>query len=286
MTRPWWIVPVAVAISIIATLPIVGVYAAPNAQTAAMPYVISASDGSAFLAAAPVNASTWRFVFFGSGVATAAVTVTAKTRADCACVRLHHNFPALLYAEATPLGVMNGLLGLDATLNATGFVGRVKAAVAVPGGDNAAYIVSHFVLNAPMTKSDAHQARLVAGAVEAMLFAQHWSIIYFWSSPAVRASESETAFSARLARLFAARAGLAQVTPAGPPGQPHSIQGVTYDDMPITVSFEQSAKVHGRLSNRGVTRACAVRVTWDTGAWRYASLPCAPAVFTAWFPQR
>ena len=285
MTCRWWTMLAGLAVCVIAALPVVSVQAKNGGQTMILPSVISAPDSRAFLAAAPVDGKAWRLVFFGTDVATAALTVTAKTQADCACARIHHNFPAALYAQDTPLGIMHGFMGLDATLTARGFVGPVKVAIAIPGLDFAALLVTHFVLTAPMKASNVRQAGLVAAAVESMLFAQHWPVLYFWSARSVRAAATEAAFDASLARIFAAKAGTVQVVRTGTSGQSHQVNGIMYYDDPVSIGYEASATIKGKLSHRGVTLTCRVHIAWDNGAWRYAGLLCAPAVYTAWFPQ-
>lgn len=282
--RRAWTLLAAMMVLLGAALPGATARAVEASAAPALPYVIGAADGSGFLAELPVGAKAVRFVFFGAGVATASVTVTVPSTSQ-SVIHINHNFPAMLYAHATPLGVMNGQMGLNATLTPRGFVGPVKVSVGVPGGDDAELIVSHFVLNGPMKLANPRQAQLVAGAVEMTMFEQHWPVLYFWSTAAVRAASTEAAFGARLARLFAAKAGTVQVTKAGPAGQIQQQNGVSYYEDPVSISYEQSGTVNGTPSARGVTLSCHVRLAWDGGAWRYDGLPCAPAVYTAWFPR-
>lgn len=264
-------------------LPLWPAHAAPRPAAPALPQVVSTPDGSAFLEGAAAGRAAWRFSFFNAALGAAIMTPTV--RADSyAVVRVHHNFAATLYAGASPLGAMPGFMGLDATLTPHGFVGRVKVSVAMPGGDNADLLISHYVLTTPMSAGNTRQAQLVATAVETTMFTQHWPVLYDWSGRAVRAASTEAAFATRMAPIFAAQAGTVQVLRAGTAGQLHRLGGVLYYDDAVTIGYEARARINGTLSKRGVTRGCRVRLAWDTGAWRYAALPCKPAVETAWFP--
>lgn len=252
-----------------------------SAPATPLPAIISDAGGQAFLAIFPQQSQTQRVIFYaGMGAALATIPLPAASN-----LSVHTTVTATVYAQATPAGAAAGRFNLNAALANGGIAAPASVAVVLPFTEleEGHVITFSYRVDGSMAWGNLQQAHLMAGAAESIMYGQHWTVLYALSSQAVHAASSAHAFGASMAGVLAAPAKRVMILPNGRP-MTRQVDGAPTYEEPVTVSYEEIVRVQGQREGRGVTRACAVRVAWDAGAWRFAGLPCAAPSYTPWVP--